>query len=234
MVFMLLILSCVNLSRAESLNITLTEWKYVSESIARTVRQNSLNIKNQEQCKDDWASSHSHQKQPCTTLPCTLGHGLAWIRPPLKLGAGRPGHISHWSPVQVKADRCRGACQVHDETKYNKRQMWMPSCKAARKVRRKIPIKIYWNNGTHIEEEPFCDFGTVSDHTECFCTECHSTKEACRRVPGQRRELWRISSNCIINNLQTWLLYWGLPKWKLCLRDLGIKRTTSKLLCWHC
>jgi hypothetical protein len=124
----ILIFICQNLKTAElkgagAVNTTYTEWKYVSDSIARTVRhsQTLRDIVKQEQCNSDFESSHfqhTHKK-----LPCTLGAGLAWVRIPPNVGAGRAGHLSHWSPVQVEAARCRGACQVHLLSKKNKKQM---------------------------------------------------------------------------------------------------------------
>ena len=122
----LVILSCLKLSLGEkvvgSVNITLTEWKYVSEHIEREVRQSSANRGSveQEQCNSVFETSHhqhTHHK-----LPCTLGPGLAWVRPPPHVGAGRAGHLSHWSPVQVKAQRCRGACHIHLEPEKNKKR----------------------------------------------------------------------------------------------------------------
>ena len=124
----LVILSCLKLSLCEkvvgSVNITLTEWKYVSEHIEREVRQSSANRGSveQEQCNSVFETSHhqhTHHK-----LPCTLGPGLAWVRPPPHVGAGRAGHLSHWSPVQVEAQRCLGACHIHlDPEKNKKREM---------------------------------------------------------------------------------------------------------------
>ena len=119
-----------------TVNTTFRKWEqaekelsqFFSDSIAKTVKNEdevgyvNPDILDQKHCTDSFEKSHfphTHDKLPCSPRP-----GLAWVRLPPNVGAGRPGRLSHWSPVQVEATRCGGACQVnHVLTKLHQIQM---------------------------------------------------------------------------------------------------------------
>eukprot|EP00092_Neocalanus_flemingeri_P023289 GFUD01025251.1.p1 GENE.GFUD01025251.1~~GFUD01025251.1.p1 ORF type:complete len:192 (+),score=51.25 GFUD01025251.1:119-694(+) len=185
----ILILIFQNINSADlkgltTIKTTYKEWKHAKSEFDQLFSDSV--VKNDQEVRQTCASSFEEAHGSPTR--CSLRPGLAWVKHPHNVGEGREGHISHWSPVQVEATRCFGQChEVHHDVdnldKHHRKEMWMPACKAKVKKKRKVPVKVTWYNGTHLEQ--FCEFWTVTDHTECSCTECHTSKDNCRKVPGQ-------------------------------------------------